>query len=1292
MKNIIEMKSSNNKFSAQIFKISIIFLILSIIPACHKEEDLVLATFPTTPEVFIDGFSAGLDYFPFADSRQDAFSVDTKNVYEGSASMRFDVPNQGDPKGSYAGAIFPVPGGRDLSGYDALTFWAQASQAGTINEIGFGNDFGENNYLVTLKNLQLTNNWRKYTIPLPDPSKLIQERGLFWYAEGPENDKGYSFWIDELKYEKLGTVEQARPSILNGEDKILQTFIGVSTQIDGLTHTFNLESGEDVTVNPAPGYFKFSSSNPEIAAVDPLGKVSIIGTGSTIITATLKGKSAAGSLKIESLGAFSQAPIPTRDPNSVISIFSDAYTNVPVEYYNGYYAPFQTTQGQADIDINGDKIIKYSQLNFVASQFSKPTVNASGMTHFHVDIQIQDIEILSEDFIKIQLGDFGPDGVFDGGDDSNGSITLTSQNLERGKWLSLDIPLSDFTGLTNTSNLAQIFFITDGTAEDQPGTITDILVDNMYFYSGEVTPSSVLPIDFEDGGSLTGAFDGGANGLNADNPYQSGINTSSKVYQFNKVAGAAWYSGFFNIFNEDLDLSQGTNFKFKIWSPKANINVRFQLEKEGGEGTPPTYQIDQNLGEANTWVELSFDFSSTALNPADGYDKIVIFPDFDEGNQVPIESEIIYFVDDITQSTGGGTSSGPSTPAADPTQEASKVISVYSDVYTNISDTDFNPDWGQATVVTEESISGNNSLLYKGLNYQGIMLGSAQDVSAMDFLHIDYWTANSTALNTFLISRGPIETGIALSVPTNGEWTSIDIPLGEFTPVDLMDVFQMKFDGDGDIYLDNIYFYSNSGGNETNHSTAAPEPTQEESNVVSVFSDSYTNIIGTDLNPDWGQATLVTEEQIEGNNTLVFIGLNYQGIMLGSAQDVSAMEFLHIDYWTANSDALNTFLISDGPIESAFALAVPTGGGWSSVDVPLEDFNPVDLMDVIQIKFDGNGDVYLDNIYFYSNGGGNETTPSTAAPEPTQEESNVVSVFSDSYTNVAGTDLNPDWGQATLVTEEQIEDNNTLVYTGLNYQGIMLGSAQDVSAMEFLHIDYWTANSDALNTFLISDGPIEAAFALSVPTGGGWSSVNIPLGDFPSVDLMDVIQMKFDGNGDIYLDNIYFYAVEGESSVASLPIDFEDGSTLTGEFDGGANGLNANNPDQSGINTSSKVYQFNKVAGSAWYSGTFNILSADIDPSKGNTFKFKIWSPNAGINIRFQLEKEGNQGPIVTYSMDQTVSEANQWVEVTFDFSSTAINLADGYDKIVIFPDFNDTNQVPVAEEAIYFIDDITQE
>lgn len=448
----------------------------TLVTSCERglSDDVEFATFPKNPEVFIDGFSGGLQYLPFGGSKLDAFKVDTEVRYAGTAAMRFDVPNVGDPGGAFAGAIFP-DGGRDLTNYDALTFWAKASQGATLNEIGFGNDFGENKFLVTVNNLRISTSWTKYVIPIPDPSRLVFEKGMFWYAEGPENENGYTFWIDELKYERLGTIAQPRPAIYNGEDRIETTFIGATITLTGLTQTFNLASGLNQTVGTAPAYFSFTSSNTEVAIVNEKGIVSIVGAGTAEINATLNGVRAQGSLTIQSLGAFVAAPTPpTRNQADVISVFSNAYTNIPVDFYNGFFAPFQTTLGGADLTIGGDNIIQYTNLNFVATEFKNPTVNVSQMTHLHVDILIRET-INSDDFIAIELGDFGPNGAFGGGDDSSSRVRFESGALTSNQWISLDIPLSSFSTLTSRSNMAQIFFISDA-------TISTLLVDNMYFY------------------------------------------------------------------------------------------------------------------------------------------------------------------------------------------------------------------------------------------------------------------------------------------------------------------------------------------------------------------------------------------------------------------------------------------------------------------------------------------------------------------------------------------------------------------------------------------------------------------------------------------------------------------------------------------------------------------------------------------------------------------------------------------------------------------------------------------
>jgi len=213
-------------------------------------------------------------------------------------------------------------------------------------------------------------------------------------------------------------------------------------------------------------------------------------------------------------------------------------------------------------------------------------------------------------------------------------------------------------------------------------------------------------------------------------------------------------------------------------------------------------------------------------------------------------------------------------------------------------------------------------------------------------------TGNRTFSGTTLVSRN---------------WISLDIPLSSLAGLtNKAHLAQIILSGTNitNVYADNIYFYNDGSIIPPVPTTAAPTPTVAAANVTSVFSDAYTNIAGTDLNPAWGQTTVATQVPIAGNNTLKYLGLNYQGIQLGSAQNVTSKNFLHLDYYTANSTSLKVYLISPGPVEKSYTLTVPSLGGWNSVDIPLSSFAPVNLANVIQLKFDGNGNIYLDNIYF----------------------------------------------------------------------------------------------------------------------------------------------------------------------------------------------------------------------------------------------------------------------------------------------------------------------------------------
>lgn len=448
-------------------------LLFFTIVSCERDasNQLEFATYSSNGEVFIDGFSGGLDYYPFLGSYLEAFSVDTETKYKGSSAMRFDVPNVGDPNGAYAGAIFRVDSPRDLTGYDALTFWAKGTRGGLINEIGFGQDFFENKFQVSMS-LQLTTNWRKYVIPIPDPAKLVQERGMFWFAEGPENNEGYTFWIDELQFEKLGTIAQPQPAISNGVDKSDSGFTGVDMPVTGLTQTFNLESGNNITVNAAPSYFNFNSSNEDVAFVNELGIVSVLSEGTAKITATLGGVSAKGSLELTSVGAFDFAPIPTRPASNVTSIFSDSYTNVPVDFFNGYWEPYQTTQS-TEFAIDGNNMISYSNFNFVGNQFANPTVNATVKSNLHINMYIPNSVPADMDFL-ITVVDFGADQADGGGDDTRQQVFFDKSLWVPNTWITLEFPIT----MDKKNNIGLIIY-----ENINFSSLSNWYLDNVYFYS-----------------------------------------------------------------------------------------------------------------------------------------------------------------------------------------------------------------------------------------------------------------------------------------------------------------------------------------------------------------------------------------------------------------------------------------------------------------------------------------------------------------------------------------------------------------------------------------------------------------------------------------------------------------------------------------------------------------------------------------------------------------------------------------------------------------------------------------
>ena len=305
---------------------------------------------------------------------------------------------------------------------------------------------------------------------------------MSFYSEGPENELGYTFWIDEVKFEKLGTIAHPKAAILEGQNQVFSVETDQKLNIGGLKVTYNLPTGIDQSVEAAPGYFNFTSSNPSVATVSSTGVVTVVGVGKTVITAKVGELSATGSMTLNAIGKAAgpetPAPTPTVRADSVISLFSNAYNNVNVDTWNTRWQ-FSTAE-DFDLKIAGNDVKRYRNLNFVDIEFTSKTIDATAMTHFHLDIWTPDPTDLPKSF-KVLLVDFGANGVFGGNDDSSHELSFTRPTLATKQWVSLDIPLSNFTGLKSRAKLAQLVL---------SGDLPNVYLDNVYFYNaGKVTPT-----------------------------------------------------------------------------------------------------------------------------------------------------------------------------------------------------------------------------------------------------------------------------------------------------------------------------------------------------------------------------------------------------------------------------------------------------------------------------------------------------------------------------------------------------------------------------------------------------------------------------------------------------------------------------------------------------------------------------------------------------------------------------------------------------------------------------------
>src|SRR6056297_4212038 len=491
------------------------------------------------------------------------------------------------------------------------------------------------------------------------------------------------------------------------------------------------------------------------------------------------------------------------------------------------------------------------------------------------------------------------------------------------------------------------------------------------------------------------------------NPDTMGANTSATVAQFTALQTGAPFAGCQSEQTVDLGTfewdSTNRTVKIMVWKSEiSDVGIKFDTETGWSEG-----EIKVSNTVVNEWEELTFDFSN-AQNPPPGngqLSRIVIFPDFNLDGRS--QDNIVYF-DNVRFEEA----------SAEPDEvvvevDAAATFTGFANVFetpANGGGFAFGSPWGVPDIKSVIDTAGNSVTLFPNFN------------TYADNPDDPFWVDQTTGLgnkvfegNTFVEDaslagktvtfEGEVEsytlspdyeTRVYIKVFNSdfSELKEVSEPLTEAGPFSItfdnpeaadavvqygFSVTGLNANPDDEAALGNVVILGEGGGPVTDPQVAAPDPTEAEENVLSLYSDIYTDVeVDTWLWPAGGAD--LEDIEIDGNPTKKYTNLSFFGVETKNDNliDASDMDFFHIDLWTPNIDTLTITIIdwgSDGQInggddsEHELIFTDLPQGEWNSLELALEDFEGLTARsNLAQYIFTGSpggeGTLFVDNVYF----------------------------------------------------------------------------------------------------------------------------------------------------------------------------------------------------------------------------------------------------------------------------------------------------------------------------------------
>ena len=276
--------------------------------------------------------------------------------------------------------------------------------------------------------------------------------------------------------------------------------------------------------------------------------------------------------------------------------------------------------------------------------------------------------------------------------------------------------------------------------------------------------------------------------------------------------------------------------------------------------------------------------------------------------------------------------------------------------------------------------------------------------------------------------------------------------------------------------------------------------------------------------------------------------------------------------------------------------------------------------------------------------------PIASAPTPrNRPSSSVISLYGSAYPEQQVANFNgfPDWGQGgqgSSWAEFDLNGDKMLQYVNLSYQGNQF-DAVDLSGMEYIHLDVWTADVEKLELFLIQTAiPQETPIVVDL-VADQWNSIDIPLSSYTDLGqaITAIDQLKYVGTpwggGSVFVDNVYFY----KASEVKLPIRFSQEEKFEGVGGAGfALGVDpTNSSNATGVVTN---------GGNDWETAEISLdVPISIVNGGDNVYSVKIHSPDDAAHA-LMMKLQGS--PDDEYIELSKPFEGAGWHTVTFDFST----------------------------------------